>query len=83
MESGRANDPAVFGIHSDQRSTGFQGLAKKHFEDLFLVAVFDRMLLPNEGIRSDGVKFLEILRSKRPEFEQPAFQNGLEVKSHS
>jgi len=83
MESGPADDPAVFGIHNDQRSTGFQGLAKKHFEDLFLVTVFSRVLLPDEGIRSDGVEFMKILCSKRPKFEQPAFQNGLEVKGHS
>lgn len=83
MESGRPDDLAVLGVNSDQRSTGFQCLAKKCSENLYFVTIFDWMLFPNERICGYGVKVMKILCSKRPEFEELAFQNGLEVKGHS
>ena len=50
VESRRPDDLAIFGINSDQRSSGVQGLAKKSLENLFLVTVFDRVLFPNKRI---------------------------------
>ena len=82
MEPGRPDDLGVRGINSDQTSTGFQRVAEKRSENLFFVTVLDRMLLPDERICSHGVKVMKILCLKRPEFEEPAFQNGLEVKGH-
>jgi hypothetical protein len=83
VESRRPDDPAILGIHGDQRSTGFQGLAEESLENLFLVTVFDRMLLPDERIGSYRVKALKILYPKRPELQELAFQNRLEIKGHS
>jgi hypothetical protein len=40
------------------------------------------MLFPNERICSDRVQVMKILCSKRSEFEQLAFQIGLEIKGH-
>src|SRR5260370_29242375 len=83
VESRRPDDPAISGINGDQRSPGFQGLAEECPENLFLVTVLDRMLFPNERIRSYGVEVMKILRPKRPELEELALQNGLEIKGHS
>jgi hypothetical protein len=41
------------------------------------------VLFPNERIGSDGIKIMKILRSKRPELEQFAFQKGLKIEGHS
>src|SRR5881398_33325 len=38
------------------------------------------MLLPNERVRSHREEIIEILGSKRPEFEELAFENWLEVE---
>jgi len=80
MESGRPDDPAIFGIDGDQRSAGFQCLAEEQFEDLFFVAISDRMLFPDKRVCRHGVQIREILGSKRPELEQLAFEEGLEIK---
>jgi len=40
-------------------------------------------LLPNEGVGSHGEEIIEVLGSKRPEFEELAFQNWLEVERHT
>lgn len=56
---------------------------KEFLENVFFVTIFDRVLLPNEGIGGDSKKGLKILCTKRAEFEQFALQNGLEIKGHS
>jgi len=50
---------------SNQRSTGFQCLAKKGFEDLSLVTIFDWMLFPNERVCGNRVQLIKILFSER------------------
>jgi hypothetical protein len=57
-----------------------QGLAKKLPENFFLVTVLDRVLFPDERIRSHGVKIVKILRAKGPQLDEMAFQSRLEVK---
>jgi len=83
VESRRSDDPAIFAINGDECSPGFQGLAEKSFENLFLVTVVGRMLFPNERIGSYSVKLMEVLWPQRLEREEFAFQNGLEIKGHS
>ena len=82
VESRRPDDPAIFGISGDQCSTGFQGLAKEDLENFLLVTIPARMLFPNERVRGHRVQAVKIRRSKGPEFEKFAFQNGLEIKWH-
>src|SRR5437879_8080701 len=50
---------------------------------VLLVAILRRMLLPNEGVRGHEEEIIEVLGSKRPELEELAFQNGLEVEGHT
>ena len=70
-------------IKGYQGSARFQGLAKELPKDLFFVAVFVRMLFPNERIGSDQIKLRKILWPKRPELDMLPLQNGLEIKRHS
>ncbi len=49
---------------------------------LLLVAILRGMLLPNERVRSHREEVIEIIGSKRPELEELAFQNRLEVEGH-
>ena len=74
--------PAAVGFHRDQRSTGFQGLAKELSENLFFVTISYGVLFPNKRIGGHGVKVGEILCPQRPEIEEFAPQNGLEIKGH-
>jgi len=82
MGARRPDDPAIFEINGDQCAPGFQGQAEEFPENLLLVTVFRRMLFPNERIGSYCVKVGKILRSKRPELEEFACQDGLEVKGY-
>jgi len=41
------------------------------------------MLLPDERIRRYRVQAIKILRSKRPELEEFALQDGLQIKIHA
>jgi hypothetical protein len=50
---------------------------------LLFVTILDGMLLPNERVSSYGEKFIEVLGSKRSEFEGFSFQNGLEIEGHT
>jgi len=52
-------------------------------EDLCFVTIWDWMLYPNQRVCGYRVKVMKILCSQRPEFEEPAFQNRLEVNGHS
>ena len=83
MKSRRPDDLAVSGINGDEGSAGFHRLAKKGLENVFSVTISGGMLFPDERVGSDSVKVPKILRPQRPEFEQIAFQNGLEIKGHS
>jgi hypothetical protein len=82
VKSRRSDDLAVLAINGEQRSTGLQGVAKKALENLFLVTIVAGMLFPDERIRSYGVEVMKILCSKRPQLEEFAFQDGLEIKGH-
>ncbi len=74
--------PSLVSVTSE-RSAGFHGPAEECLEHRFLVAVPGRMLLPNERIGSRRVKVVKILFPKRPELHEFAFQDGLEIKTHS
>jgi hypothetical protein len=51
-------------------------------ELLLLIAVRGGMLLPNEGVRGDREEIAEILGLERPEGDELALQNRLEVEGH-
>jgi hypothetical protein len=80
MESGRPDDLAVLGINSDQRSTGFQCLAKKGLEDLCFVTIFGWMLFPNERVSSCRIKVMKILCSERLSSRNWPFKMGWRSK---
>jgi hypothetical protein len=50
-----------------------QGLAKRLPENFFLITILDRVLFPNERVRSHGVKVVKILRAKGPQLDELAF----------
>src|SRR5262249_54884783 len=79
----RASDPALLGVDGDQRAAGLHRFAEKGPKDLFLTAILGRMLLPDERVPSHGKESIEILSSKRPECEEFACQNGLEIECHA
>src|SRR5262249_34477664 len=83
VESRGPDDAAVLAVDGDQGAPRFHGFAKEDLENLFLVSVIARMLLPNKRISGNRVQVVEILRAKRSEFEEVAFQIRLEVKWHS
>ena len=70
VKSRRPDDLAIFAIYGDQRPSGLQGLAEKFLENLFFVAIGDRMLFPNERVCSYRVKIMKILWSKRSEYKE-------------
>lgn len=56
MEARRPNNLAVFRINDQKSSSRGQCSVKKLGETIYFVAILTWMLLPNEWIRSDGVK---------------------------
>jgi hypothetical protein len=51
-------------------------------EDLLLMTIVGRMLLPEQRIASYSVEVSVILRAERPEFEKIAFQDWLRIEGH-
>ena len=75
--SGRPDYPVCHRVAGQQSAAGFKSLAKEFFEHVFPVTVPVRVLFPNERIRGNGIKIVEVLGPQRPELNTLSPQNGL------
>jgi hypothetical protein len=83
VEARRSDNLASVRVNGDERSAALQRFAEESIEDLFLITLFDRMLLPDERIRGYGEEAIKILGSQRPELQEVALQDGLQIEVHA
>ena len=79
MKPRRADHSLLERVERNQRAAGFQPLAKEHFESIRLIP-FVRMLLPNQRVGRDGVQVVVVSHAHWPQFDEVAFQRGLEIE---
>src|SRR5262249_13738418 len=77
----RSDDAAGRAVEDGKRPAGFQRLAKEGLEDVLGEEVPELMVLPDRRVGGNGVQRVEVVRSKRPEFHEPAGERGLKVES--
>ncbi|HTK43108.1 MAG TPA: hypothetical protein VL287_16085, partial [Gemmatimonadales bacterium] len=82
VEARGADDLLGSGLSGDQGTTGGQGLLEEPLETSRLVARFVGMLLPDEGIGSDGEKCVIVVRAQGAQGNEVAAKDRLVVKGH-
>jgi hypothetical protein len=75
--AGGPDYPVGHRVAGQQSATGFKSLPKELSEHVFPVTVPVRVLFPNERIRGNGIKIVEVLGPQRPELDTLSPQNGL------
>ena len=83
VEARRSDDQAVGAIDDDQRAAGGQRLVEERAEDLDLVAVAGRVLLPDQRVGGDGVERLPVVGAERAQLQALALQHRLGVEGHA
>ena len=61
----------------DERAARFHRLTKEFTEDIFLIPIAGRMLLPYQRIPGDRVEPIEIIGSQRPQLDELTLQRRL------
>jgi hypothetical protein len=80
VEPRRTDDAARGSVDGNQSAPRVHRLLKETAEPLGLAAVFHRVLLPDERIRGHSKERVEIVRSKRSQFDEFTFQSGLKIE---
>jgi len=60
VEPRKSDYPLIVDINGDQGPPGRQGLVKESPEDRLFMAVFHRMLFPNQRISGDRVQVIKV-----------------------
>jgi hypothetical protein len=82
MEPGGSDDPPIAYVDRDERATGPQCFIEVDAEAPLRVAVAFGVLLPDGRVRRDRIEGIEIIQTKRPELEEIAFEDRLNVEGH-
>src|SRR5262249_25034534 len=80
--AGRPDRLAVLRIGDQERAAAGERLAEEIAEDLGLVAVAVRMLLPDERIRGNRIERVPVVGPERTELHEVALEHRLKIERH-
>src|SRR5438876_9071179 len=78
----RSNDLPGSMVDGHQRAPRIQGIGKELPEDVFLVTIRVRVLLPDERIGRNGKQRGPVVFAQRPQLEELTSKSGLAIEHH-